>query len=55
MSKLSNKNDKDKPDNKKELGKMPLNALAKGLKGGLLAAVHDSLESLRFHGFKLEK
>lgn len=45
MSKLSNKNDKD---NK------PANPLAKGLKGGLLAAVHDSMESIRFKSFKLE-
>ena len=31
------------------------NLLAKGLKGGLLAAVHDSMESLRFLGFRLDK
>ena len=40
MSKLSNKNDKEKPDK--------INLLSKGLKGGLLAAVHDSMESIRF-------
>ena len=42
MSKLSNKND---PEPKKVL---------KGLKGGLLAQIHDSMESIRFKSYKLE-
>jgi hypothetical protein len=49
MSKLSNKNDKE---TKKE--KEPSKNIKINLKHGLLAAVHDSMESIRFHGFKLE-
>ena len=52
MSKLSNKKS-DQPDNKKK-ETMP-NLLAKGLKGGLLAAVHDSMENLRAQVWSLER